>query len=252
MTSAGRSPFSRLDAQCQQDGAAQFRAPDRFGEVGGDAQLAASGGIARLAGRGEHHDGGAGDRRILLDGLGQRKAIRIGHLDIGQHEPEGPSRFLRRAQRRERFGHAGRQRRRPCATRSASLRAGAGSWRCRRRRGPAGPADRPRPEPAPPAAARSPARNGGEMEGAALAGFTLHPEAPAHQLHELRRDRQAKSGAAIRARRRAVGLRERLEDALLTVQRDADARVPDREVQHDVLAASPPRSSREARPRPGE
>ena len=25
----------------------------------------------------------------------------------------------------------------------------------------------------------------GEMERASLAGFTLHPEAPAHQLHEL-------------------------------------------------------------------
>ena len=36
------------------------------------------------------------------------------------------------------------------------------------------------------------------------------------------------------ARRGAVGLREGLEDALLTVQRDADARVADREVQHDL------------------
>ena len=53
---------------------------------------------------------GAGDRRILLDGLCQREAIRIGHLEIGQHESEGPSRFLRRAQRGERFGHARRQR----------------------------------------------------------------------------------------------------------------------------------------------
>ena len=50
-------------------------------------------------------------RRILLDGLGQGKAVRIGHLDIGQHERERPSRLLRRAQRRERFGHARRQRR---------------------------------------------------------------------------------------------------------------------------------------------
>ena len=46
------------------------------------------------------------------------------------------------------------------------------------------------------------------MEGASRPGFALHPEAPAHQPHELRRDRQAKSGTAIRARRGAVGLRE--------------------------------------------
>ena len=73
------------------------------------------------------------------------------------------------------------------------------------------------------------------MEGAALADFALHPEAAAHQSHELRRDGEAQPGAAIRARRGAVGLRERLEDTFLTVQRDADARIRDREVQHDTV-----------------
>ena len=54
-------PFSGLATQRQQDRAAQVRALDRFGQVGGDAQLPAPRGITRLAGRGEHHDGGAGD-----------------------------------------------------------------------------------------------------------------------------------------------------------------------------------------------
>ena len=80
VTSAGR-PSADSATQRQQDRAAQVRALDGFGEVGGDAQLPAPGGITRLAGRREHHDGGAGDGRILLDGLCQGKAIRIGHLD---------------------------------------------------------------------------------------------------------------------------------------------------------------------------
>ena len=69
----------------------KFGALDGFGEVGGDAQLTAAGGITRLAGGGEHHDGCACDGRILLDGFCQGKAIPTGHLDIGQHELEGPA-----------------------------------------------------------------------------------------------------------------------------------------------------------------
>ena len=58
---------------------------------------------------------------------------------------------------------------------------------------------------------------------------------PPIRLHELRGDGQAQPGAAILPRRGAVGLRERLEDTFLTVQRDADAGVRDGEVQHDAL-----------------
>ena len=178
--------FSRLDAQRQQDRVAQFRALDRFGEVGGDAQLPAPGGITRLAGRGEHHDGGACDGRILLDGLCQGKAIRIGHLDIGQHQTEGPCLMS-------------------CATRSAAsasgtLAASVGTMRqpmsisSSRRRFVALSSTmrtgRSRRSTASgtvvaTAGAFTNRETRGEVEGASRAGFTLHPEAPAHQLHQL-------------------------------------------------------------------
>ena len=51
-------------------------------------------------------------------------------------------------------------------------------------------------------------------------------------------NRQAKSGAAIGTCHRAIDLCEGLEDALLTIERDANARVLDREVQYDVMAVS--------------
>ena len=59
----------------------------------------------------------------------------------------------------------------------------------------------------------------------------------AHQLDQLRGDRQAQAGAAVPARRRAVGLRERLEDLPLLRRRDADAGVADDEVEVHVVAA---------------
>ena len=48
---------------------------------------------------------------------------------------------------------------------------------------------------------------------------------PAHQAHQLRGNRQSQSGAAESPRGRAIGLAERLEDVLLFVGGDADARV---------------------------
>ena len=88
---------------------------DRFGEVAGDAQLPAPGRIARFARGREHHDGRAGDRRIALDGGGQREPIRVGHLKIRQHEGEGLSRIpaprgARRARRRAVAASEGRMR----------------------------------------------------------------------------------------------------------------------------------------------
>src|SRR5262249_24668618 len=51
---------------------------------------------------------------------------------------------------------------------------------------------------------------GGEVELAAAADLALDPHAPAHQLLQLRRDRQPQAGAAVPPRRRAVHLLERL------------------------------------------
>ena len=66
---------------------------------------------------------------------------------------------------------------------------------------------------------------------AALARLALDPDPSAHQLDQLRGDRQAQAGAAEAPRGRRVGLRERAEDLPLLVARDADAGVGDREAQ---------------------
>ena len=67
---------------------------------------------------------------------------------------------------------------------------------------------------------------------------------PPHLLDQLRGDRQAEPGAAVVARRRAIRLRERLEDQRLLFRRDADAGVRDREVQASARRRVP------ARPQP--
>src|SRR6266850_4527500 len=71
------------------------------------------------------------------------------------------------------------------------------------------------------------------MKDASPPRFTLQPEAPAHQLDDPRRDGQAETAAAIFARDGTIGLREGLEDALLTLERNADAGVRNRHMQDD-------------------
>ena len=100
-----------------------------------------------------------------------------------------------------------------CASSRASPRGSAGWSRCRRRRARAARARRAGLAPRRAAAVgRRPIEAGGEVERAAAADLALDPDAAAHQLDEPRRDRQPEAGAAVPARRRAVGLRERLED----------------------------------------
>ena len=69
------------------------------------------------------------------------------------------------------------------------------------------------------------AKDRGEMERAALTLDALDPDAAAHQLDQPARDRQTEARAAKAAGRRGVGLGEGLEDGLLLVARNADARV---------------------------
>ena len=73
-----------------------------------------------------------------------------------------------------------------------------------------------------------------EPERGSAPDLAFDPDVAAHQLHQPRRDRQAEPRAAEAPGGRAVGLRERLEDELLLVARDADARVDDGEVQADL------------------
>jgi len=83
-----------------------------------------------------------------------------------------------------------------------------------------------------------PVTPGREVESAAPAGLTLHPDAPAQQLDQLGGDGQAQPGAAVLARRRAVGLLERPEDLAQLVRRDADAGVADRKMQFAEIRGS--------------
>src|SRR5437762_124540 len=52
-----------------------------------------------------------------------------------------------------------------------------------------------------------------EPEGATPTRLTVDVDATTHQLSEPARDGQAEAGSAVSARRRAVGLREGLEEA---------------------------------------
>src|SRR2546429_2127446 len=80
------------------------------------------------------------------------------------------------------------------------------------------------------------AKTDGEMERAAPADLALDPYPATHELHQLRADGQSKPRATILARGRAVRLGKRFEDAPLFVSRDANAGVPDREVEeHGAL-----------------
>ena len=91
------------------------------------------------------------------------------------------------------------------------------------------------------------AETDGEVERAAFVRRAFEPHPAAHQIDERRRDRQAEPRAAEPARRRSVGLPERLENRALLVLRNADAAVADEVVQHGGVG----RSRLRLRPAPG-
>ena len=72
------------------------------------------------------------------------------------------------------------------------------------------------------------------MERTALPGLAFHPNPAAHEFHQLRRDRQPQASSTVASRRRAVGLRERLEDDNLFIRGNADSGVTDRKTQLSV------------------
>ena len=67
--------------------------------------------------------------------------------------------------------------------------------------------------------------------------LALDPHRPAHHLAQALADREAQTGATIAAGRRGVHLAEGLEEPVDSLLRDADARVPDGEVQLVCLRA---------------
>ena len=75
----------------------------------------------------------------------------------------------------------------------------------------------------------------GEGKDGAIALPAQHAEPAVHQLDELLGNGQAQAGAAVFARRRAIGLREFLEDAGQRLGRDADAGVLHLKQHGDLL-----------------
>ncbi|HUA19421.1 MAG TPA: hypothetical protein VMB25_11805 [Bryobacteraceae bacterium] len=69
------------------------------------------------------------------------------------------------------------------------------------------------------------------MESASFAFRALHPNTPAHHVHQAVGDGEAQSGAAELARIRTVHLRKGFENHALFFQGNADSRVGDRAVQ---------------------
>ena len=74
------------------------------------------------------------------------------------------------------------------------------------------------------------------MKRAAVSLLALDPDATAHQPNEALRDGQAEAGASVLPGRRAVGLREFVEDQRLLALGDPDARVSNLKVQLDALS----------------
>src|SRR5690349_18112921 len=85
-----------------------------------------------------------------------------------------------------------------------------------------------------------------EMEATPNTRTTLDPQAAAHHCHQARGDGEAESGAAETAGHAAIGLRERLEDMLLFVCGDAEARIADRELDHRILRFRLPQAGLDA------
>jgi len=73
-----------------------------------------------------------------------------------------------------------------------------------------------------------------ESERRSLARLGFHPDPPAVHLDDALGDRQAETGAAFRARDRAVGLLELLEDLGLIGERNAGPRIAYRDRERRV------------------
>src|SRR5207237_5539332 len=76
-----------------------------------------------------------------------------------------------------------------------------------------------------------------DPERAPDAGLAREPQLPAHERAQLAADREPEAGAAVTPRRRAVGLREALEDRGLAILADADPGVAHGEAEPDVRRA---------------
>ncbi|MNE44895.1 hypothetical protein D3C80_1391520 [compost metagenome] len=74
-----------------------------------------------------------------------------------------------------------------------------------------------------------------EMKSGPYARLALHPDGPAHQLHQMLGDGQAQPGAAVFTRGGTVGLAERLKHARALLGAHADPAVAHPEMQLRLL-----------------
>ena len=174
-----------------------------------NAELATQTRIIVTARRCQHHDGRAGQVGALANLPGELEAVHLRHLRVEQDQRERIAATRPRGQRlsARRRWHDDRA---SSPSGSAARRGCADSFRCR-------------PRPAPAARPSGPswrvdAAVGHDAKLAVKWNVLPWPGSLSTQIrppissHQARRDRRAQPGAAEPARRRAVGLRERLED----------------------------------------
>src|SRR5579863_4540273 len=70
-----------------------------------------------------------------------------------------------------------------------------------------------------------------------LSDLALNPELPAHQAHELTRDRQTQSGAAVFACGGRIGLGEHTENLILFVPWNPDPGIPHAATEENSISA---------------
>ena len=207
--------------------------PHRLDQEGRDAHLLHQVRVAPFSDRRHEHEAGRRQRLVGLDGPRERHSIHARHLHVEDGRGEGVTDVLGARQ--------GEQRRRAV---TGLLRAHAPG----RELGGQDLAVRGvvvhhedvdaadlggRGDGALPIALLGESRREPELRPAPLLADQADPAT--HQLGQLLRDREPQPGAAVPARGRGVGLRELLEQRLLVLGRDADARVLHRDVQQDVV-----------------
>ena len=226
----GRAATRRIRSRRVEQGREQVGLLDRLDERGADAQLAAAGQVVGLARRGEHDEDRPRQGRHLPHLPRQREAVHVRHVGVEQQERVGLARLGGPAQ----LGQGER-----ALSTTVAFMSQPASTSSRRRRFVAWSSTARTRSPASDAIGRGTASGGGAASGSRAVKVNVEPrpglagdgDPAAHEFDELRRDGQAEAGAAEAARRRAVGLLERLEDRADLVRRDADAGVAHLEAQ---------------------
>ena len=204
-------------------GVQELRLPHRFGQAGVHLHVLQLAHLADVPDGGQHHHQRVPVLRPLRDGGSHRAAVHLRHMVVEQHEVEGPPRAASLVERRERLRPRSVVGARHLPAGELLLQNAAvdrivvdhqdaqaaqiAHRRCRGRR------------------ILVEHQRDGEPEGRSPAFLAAHPHRPAHQSHQLLRNREAQAGAAVFARSGAVHLGELLEQPAKFLRRDADAGV---------------------------